>query len=200
MNFEISRITDMDLNRLLQRPRVSLKISEYVLSYIDEKILKSKKILQSDKHIYWFTLSFSFSIPRPNRILYKSPFATEKRLFVPHKGFRTMGNKKWAFLSVIADDINQDVLPYEYALVVFDMFADYLIYNYKKLNKSGFDLIRSSMNRACIQSFAYPAPFEEQQYALDESRYGLNPVGPPEKWEDSIIISPKEEYLKHYPL
>ena len=199
MNFESSRITDMDLNSLYQRPRVSHKISEYVLSYIDEKILKPKKILQSDKHIYWFTLSYSFSISRPNRILYNSPFATEKRLFVPHKGFRTMGNKKWTFLSVIADDINQDIVPYEYALVVFDMFADYLVYNYKKLIKPDFDLIRSGIDQDYIESFTFPAPFDEQQYTLDESRYGLHPIGPAGKWEDSIIISPREEYLKRYP-
>jgi hypothetical protein len=110
-----------------------------------------------------------------------------------------MGNKKWAFLSVIADDINQDIVPYEYALVVFDMFADYLVYNYKKLIKPDFDLIRSGIDQDYIESFTFPAPFDEQQYTLDESRYGLHSIGPAEKWEDSIIISPKEEYLKRYP-
>jgi hypothetical protein len=199
MNFEISRITDADLVSLLQRPRVSFKISEYVLSFLDETILKPNRILQSDKHIYWFTLSFSFSIPNPNRILYKSPFSSKTRLFVPHKGFRTVEGKKWAFLSVIADDINQDIKPYEYALVVFDMFADYLLYNYKKLNKPDLDNLRNGMDQRYIQSFRYPAAFGEQQYSLDESRYGLKPIGPGEKVEDSIIISPRDEYLKHYP-
>jgi hypothetical protein len=107
-------------------------------------------------------------------------------------------NKKWAFLSVIADDINQEIDPYAYALVVFDMFADYLLYNYKKLNKPTFDLIRNGMDQLIIRSFRYPAPFEEQQYSLDESRYGLKAIGPGESLEDSLIISPKEEYLKHY--
>ena len=102
-------------------------------------------------------------------------------------------------MSVIADDINQEIAPYEYALVVFDMFADYLVYNYKKLNKTNFDFIRNGMNKEYIHSFKFPAPFEEQQYSLDESRYGLNPIGPGESWENSLIISPKEEYLKHYP-
>jgi hypothetical protein len=100
---------------------------------------------------------------------------------------------------VIADDINQDIKPYEYALVVFDMLADYLVYNYKKLNKPAFDFVRNGMDQKFIQSFRYPAPFGEQQYSLDESRYGLKFIGSGEKVEDSIIISPREEYLKHYP-
>jgi hypothetical protein len=107
--------------------------------------------------------------------------------------------KKWAFLSVIADDINQDIEPYEYASVVFDMFADYLVYNYKKLDKPALASVRNGMDKRFIQSFRYPAPFGEQQYSLDESRYGLKPIGAGEKLEDSLIISPREEYLKHYP-
>ncbi|MFN8251916.1 MAG: hypothetical protein U0V75_08525 [Ferruginibacter sp.] len=198
MTFEVSRITNNDLDSLFKRPRVSHKISEYVLSYLDEKILKPNRILQSEKQIYWFTLSFSFSIPKPNRILYKSPFSTHTRIFIPHKGFRTFEGKKWAFLNVTADDIDQDIKPYDYALVVFDMFADYLIYNYKKLNKPALDLIRNEMNKLFIESILYPAPFEEQQYAMDEGKYGLKAIGPGERLEDSIIISPKEEYIKHY--
>ena len=199
MNFEISCITGSDLDSLLRRPRVSHQISAYVLSYIDEQLLKPSRILQSEKQVYWFTLSFSYPIPKHNRILYKSPFATEKRLFVPHKGFRTVEGKKWAFLSVIAEDINENMTPYAYAQLVFDMFADYLVYNYKRLRKPDFDLIRNGMCREYIESFPFPAPFTEQQYALDEARYGLNPIGPGQTWADSHIISPKEEYLKHYP-
>ena len=76
------------------------------------------------------------------------------------------------------------------------MFADYFIYNYKKLTKAVFDLERNSMDQLYIRSFPYPAPFDEQQYTLDDSMYGLNPV---RQGEESIMISPREEYLKHYP-
>lgn len=187
---------------LLQRPRVSHKISEYVFSFIDENILKPNRILQSDKRIYWFTLSFSFSIPKPNRILYTSPFSTKTRLYVPHKGFRTVEGKKWAFLSVTADDISQETSPYDYAMVVYDMVADYLLYNYKKLDKSSFEQTRLCMDRSYIDSFRFPAPFEEQKYSVDDGTYPVSPQTLSNGWislDKWVQISPKEEYLKHYP-
>jgi len=134
MAFIIDRIVGQA--DLLKRPRVSYKISEYIFEFINDQILKPANILQSDKYIYEWTLSFSFKIPVNHKILYKSPYSTGTRLYVPHKGFRTFEKiTKNAHLSVVADDINQDIMPEDYALVVYNMIADYLLYNYKKLKK-----------------------------------------------------------------
>jgi hypothetical protein len=180
MPFSINRIASSD--DFLKRPRVSYKISEYVWEVINEKILNPLNILQSDKYIYGFTLSFSFGIPVNHRVLYKSPYATDKRLHVPHKGFRTFEKTtKNAHLTVIADDVNQEIQPKEYAFLVFYMFADYLLYNYKKLNKELFDKTEEHIDISIVNSFSYPAPFDQQKYIADNS---------------SPLI--KDKYLNHY--
>jgi hypothetical protein len=199
MQYKISRIVGLENERLLRRPRVNFRISEYVFSYINEKLLSPNRIMQTDKYNYWFTLDFGYPIPRPNRILYRSPFSTESRLFISHPGFRTIDKlTKWAYLSVTADDIDEKIEPYEYSLVVFDMFADYLFRNYKKITIESLISIRCGMDRCYIESFQFPAPFEEQQYSIDEGLYGdpiVNGIIP----ENYKYKSARDEYLKHYP-
>lgn len=196
MPFSIDRI--VGLEDLLKRPRVSYKISEYVLTFIDKEILRPAKILQSDKYVYEFTLSFCFGIPEENRLLYKSPYATDKMLFVPHRGFTTFEKTtKKAHLTFIGDNIDQDIVPTEYAFIVYTMLADYLLYNYKKLKKEIFDSKRECLDLKKINSYQHPAPFDQQKYILDESGYVKD-------WDDYVNrrtdkwIYIKEEYLKHY--
>jgi hypothetical protein len=142
MSFSINRI--VGLEDLLKRPRVSYKISEYVLGFIDKELLKPANILQSDKYVYEFTLSFDFGIPRPNKILYKSPYATNKRLYIPQKGFTTFERTtKKVHLTFIGDDIEPDIIPTDYADIVYTMLADYLLYNYKKLKKESLTVKRN---------------------------------------------------------
>ena len=159
-------------------------------------------MLQSDKYIYKFTFSFSFSIPE-REFPYTSPFATNRRLYFSPRGFRTFEKiEKWATLVVIADDIDQTILPYEYATVVFKMFGDFLLTNYKKFDKNTLDKMLADMDNQYIDSFAFPASFEEQRYLLDDIEY---PIAPPEyghEWagvDKMVAINPKVEYLKHYP-
>ena len=196
MPFSINRIVGRE--DLLERPRVSYKISEYVFDFINEKILKPANILQSDNYIYEFTLSFDFGIPVNHKVIYKSPYATDKRLFVPQKGFRTFENvTKNAHLTVIADDINQDIKPTEYAFVVYEMLADYFLYNYKKLKKETFDKFKGQLDITKINSFPYPAPFDHQKYIMDGSTYVKEWNDYLNKKEDKWIVI-KDEYLKHY--
>ncbi|MBS1600710.1 MAG: hypothetical protein JST75_20980 [Bacteroidetes bacterium] len=196
MAFSVNRIVGIE--DLLKRPRVSYRISEYVLNFIDKEILKPAKILQSDKYVYEFTLSFSFGIPKPNKILYKSPYATDKRLFIPHKGFTTFEKTtKKIHLTFIGDDIGPGIAPTEYADIVYTMLTDYLLYNYKKLKKETFDNKKGLLDEKKINSFPHPAPFGQQKYILDESGYVKN-------WDDYVNnrkdkwIYIKDEYLKHY--
>lgn len=199
MQYTISRIVGLENEKLLRRPRVNFRISEYVFSYINKKLLVPNRIIQSDKYNYWFTLDFGYPIPRPNRILYRSPFSTETRLFVSHLGFRTVDKlTKWAYLSVTADDVDETIPPYEYSLVVFDMFADYLQRNYKKITIELLVSVRDEMDRQYIESFPFPARFEEQRYAMDEGMHG-DPIENGVMPEDYKYKSAREEYLKHYP-
>ena len=200
MAFKINRIIGLGpVDELLKRPRVSHKISEYVFEYINEHILKPSNILQSEKYIYEWTLSFGFGIPKKGFILYKSPYSTDKRVYIPHKGFRTFEKvTRNIHLSVFSDDINQDITPAKYAVIVYEMFADYLLYNYKKLKKETFDRAKDKFDISIINSFPFPAPFEEQKYIMDDNKYLLGWQQDYATKDDEIWIVPEVEYKKHY--
>lgn len=200
----IQRSFGINYKSLLTRPRVSHKVSEYVFEFINERILKPKKILQGDKYIYKLTLSFSFEIPKNRKFPfpYTSPFSTKTRLYFPQRGYRTFEKiEKWATFGVIADDIDETIAPYEYAQVVFIMFAEFLLYNYKKLDKSIFDDLISKLDKNYIESFDFPASFDDQQYSLDDIEYSVAPLEYGFQWADLdklVKINPRTEYLKHY--
>jgi hypothetical protein len=179
MAFVIHRIVGQ--NELLERPRVSHKISEYVFDFIDKNILSTNNIMQSNKFIYVLTLSFSFGIPTNHKIIYRSPYSTDKRLYVPMRGFRVFEKvTKNAHLTVVADDINQNIKPNDYAILVYRMFADYLLLNYKKLKKETFDNFEKQLDFSHIESFPFPAAYDDQKYM---------------EWDNDIS---KQKYLRHY--
>lgn len=202
MSFRIKRSFSPDYKSLLTRPRISHKVSEYVFDFINQNLLKPNNVLQSDKYIYDFTFSFSFSVPK-RKFPYTSPFATDTRLYFSPKGFRIFEKlEKWATLAVIADDIDQTIQPYEYATVIFKMFGDFLLTNYKKFDKATLEELLLNMDRQYIESFAFPASFEEQQYSLDDIEYPVMPLTKESEWisiSEWTTINPKVEYLKHYP-
>jgi len=202
MSFIIKRSFSPEYASLIKRPRVSHKVSEYVFDFINRNLLKPNRILQSDKYIYEFTFLFSFSIPK-RQFPYTSPFATDTRLYFSQRGFRTFEKvHKWVTVVVIADDIDQTIEPFEYANVVFKMFADFLLKQYKKFYKETFDELITRLDRNYIESFTFPASFEEQQYSLDDIEYPVAPLEEGHKWvglDKLVTINPRVEYLKHYP-
>jgi len=201
MSFIIQRSFSPDYKSLLTRPRVSHKVSEYVFDFINENLLKPSKVLQSDKYVYKLTFSFSFSIPK-RTFPYTSPFATDTRLYFSQRGFRTFEKvEKWATMMVIADDIDQTIQPFEYATVIFKMFGDFLLTNYKKFDKNTLDELLPKLDRQLIGSFTFPATFEEQQYSLDDIEYPIAPLEYGYEWagiDKMVTINPRIEYLKHY--
>lgn len=201
MSFIIQRSFSPNYKSLLTRPRVSHKVSEYVFDFINDHLLKPSKVLQSDKYVYRFTFSFSFSIPK-RKFPYTSPFATATRLYFSPRGFRTFEKiEKWATMVVIADDIDETITPYDYATVIFKMFGDFLLTNYKKFDKATLDALLPYLDRQHIESFMFPASFEEQQYALDHLEYPVAPLEYGYEWtglDKLVTINPKVEYLKHY--
>ncbi len=201
MSFIIQRSFSPSYKGLLTRPRVSHKVSEYVFDFINDNFLKPSKVLQSDKYIYKFTFSFSFSIPK-RKFPYKSPFATSARLYFSQRGFRTFEKvEKWATMMVIADDIDQTIQPFEYATVIFKMFGDFLLSNYKKFDKESLDALLPKLDRQYIESFTFPASFEDQQYILDHTEYPIAQLEYGYEWADLdklVTINPRIEYLKHY--
>jgi hypothetical protein len=202
MPFIIQRSFSPDYKSLLTRPRVSHKVSEYVFEFINENMLKSCNVLQSDKYVYKLTFSFSFSIPK-RTFPYTSPFATDTRLYFSQRGFRTFEKvEKWATMMVIADDIDQTIQPFDYATVIFKMFGDFLLSNYKKFDKATMDALLPKLDRQYIESFTFPASFEEQEYSLDHIEYPMAPLEFGYDWaglDKTVLTNSRVEYLKHYP-
>ena len=202
MSFIIQRSFSPNYKSLLTRPRVSHKVSEYVFDFINECLLKPSKVLQSDQYVYKLTFSFSFSIPK-RTFPYTSPFATDTRLYFSQKGFRTVDKiEKWATMMVIADDIDQRMESFEYATVIFKMFGDFLLTNYKIFDKNTLDELILKMDRQVIESFSFPATFEEQKYSMDDIEYPVAPLEYGSEWaglDKMVTINPRVEYLKHYP-
>ena len=61
---EINRVwlnVDTDTNKitLFGRPRVSIRVDEYIWSLIEEHIVKPHKLMRSEKHRYLLKISFS---------------------------------------------------------------------------------------------------------------------------------------------
>ncbi len=201
MSFIIQRSFNPDYKSLLTRPRVSHKVSEYVFDFINDNLLKPAKVLQSDMYVYKFTFSLSFSIPK-RKFPYTSPFSTSTRLYFSQQGFRTFEKvEKWATMMVIADDMDQTIQPFEYATVIFKMFGDFLLSNYKKFDKESLDALLPKLDRQYIENFTFPASFEEQQYSLDDIEYPIAPLEFGYEWaglDKLVTINPRIEYLKHY--
>jgi hypothetical protein len=82
------------------------------------------------------------------------------------------------------------------------MFADFLSSNYKKFDKEVFDKLILHLDKEYIESFTFPASFEDQQYSLDDIELPVIPLSEGYEWVDIgswTKINPKVEYLKHYP-
>ena len=104
-------------------------------------------------------------------------------------------------MMVIADDIDQTIQPFEYATVIFKMFSDFLLSNYKRFDKESLDALLPKLDRQYIESFTFPASFEDQQYILDHTEYPIAPLEYGYEWADLdklVTINPRIEYLKHY--
>lgn len=60
------------------------------------------------------------------------------------------------------------------------MFADYLLFNYKKLKKETFDNFEKQLDFSHIESFPFPADYDDQKYI---------------EWDNDIS---KQKYIRHY--
>jgi hypothetical protein len=211
---------------LLNRPRISIKVDEYIWSLIEQNIVIPKKIMQSDKYDYNLVVSFDeynaenhkFSRFSPyngslkeNAVLstYHNPNeyyshddfvggAEQTTWFNPGKFWINSGVKT-ASIGVSAANANQDIVPVDYANLLFDAFAATLLLNFKKLKKSEFDELKTHIDYDVVCSFPFPAPFIEQKYQSDE-RYIKSTRLLDDGSEDVLVDIPNIEayYKQHY--
>lgn len=194
----VIRVHGTEPGELFSRPRVSAKISEYIIEFINTNILVPLKIMQSDKFDYSLALSFYKFIPGKHKINSVCPYTTDQKKFVTPIGFSIVDKTtKWAYLKVSTTDLDETIKPKDYAILAYELVGSFLIKNFKKITKEVLDEYFEKLDYRLIESFPYPAPFEEQKYSLDESGYVKD-------WDDYVNkrtgkwVDFKDEYLKHY--
>jgi hypothetical protein len=154
---------------LLNRPRVSIKVDEYIWKMMEQNIIVPKKIMQSSLYDYVLAVSLNKYCPETCRFFPPSPYngslkekvtpstyrnpkklceredfiSGEERTtwFFPEKFWTNEGNKM-ALISAYAENVNQNITPLEYADLLFDAFSATLLHNFKKLKKSEFDELK----------------------------------------------------------
>ena len=75
---EINRVwlnVDTDTNKitLFSRPRVSIRVDEYIWRLIEEHIVKPQKLMRSEKHKYLLKIAFGRFDPVRHRYYQLSP-------------------------------------------------------------------------------------------------------------------------------
>lgn len=205
-----------EIASILGRPRTSMELDRYVWSYVDEKIVQPKRIMQSDKWVYKLVICFSkydaskhkffpdheynpnFGHNKPNQNNYVEfkPGDTD-RLFGPEKFWILEKNIKASHISICSPWADADITPGQYADLLFDGFGSFLVYNFKKVKKAELDEIKAGLSKDVINSFRFPAPFEKQEYMLDDGTIRFTAhIGTPEATMESYNV--KEYYEKHF--
>ena len=224
---EINRVwinVDTDTNKIILfgRPRVSIRVDEYIWSLIEEHIVKPHKLMRSEKHRYLLKISFHRFDPVRHRYYPLSPYngplregvkpdsangwypredfadAEERATwFSPDKIWTNCGNKVLD-VNIDAANVSASITTREYADLLFDGIGSALVFNFKRLKREEFDALKSEIDWSVVESFPFPAPFEDQQYMGDEGKIHVY------SWDgrqETTLVGPysvRELYLEHF--
>jgi len=170
MPYLIQRIVPQE--NLLIRPRVSHRVSELVFDHLNSRVLRPLGIMQSQQFSFTIVLSFNKGALSSLRTTYKSPYSKQGRHYLPQKGFRIFNRtQKVAHLTVYDEHLDERIAPPDYSEMVFEMLADFLLYNFKSINREILDNAWSEFNFLQLDELPFPAPFEEQKYVMDKGKY-----------------------------
>ena len=198
MEIEITRFWEHenDTEMLCKRPRVDYRISEYLFELINQNILAEKRLMQTG--VYNFTLFLKIFNPEEHKFFFDNPYDTKQTKYTPYRNRSIKSKDISMFCSSLL--FNAQMTPKEYVEIVYDMFALYFILRYKKLTKVLFDELKQKIDYDYVNSFEFPATFENQKYTLDDSTIGINPIYDKEQreWVSEREFCIKDEYLKHF--
>jgi len=171
--FNIDALVLLEKDKVCNRPRISFKVREYVWTYIYDNILKPKKVLIDEKYLYNLTLNLDKFNPEIHKFFTNSPYNSEENKYRPEPKFRIFEKtNKTAVIRVISVFSDKNISPTEYANLIYDGFGSFLINISKKITKEILDEHKPRMDYDYINSFKFPAPFEEQKYIGDNSEIG----------------------------
>ncbi len=207
---------------LFSRPRVSIHVDEYIWSFIEENIVKPHKLMRSEKYGYMLNIAFKQFNPEKARYFPPSEYNGPLREGVKvESSVRTyfredfVGGKvrttwyspdamwtncgyKVLDVDVVSDNVSENMTPREYAELLFDGIGSALVFNFKKLKREKFDVLKSRIDWGIVESFPFPAPFEEQQYVGDDGEIHVT------SWngrKETTLVGPysvRELYLEHF--
>ena len=196
MELNIYRHWDHENNAklLCKRPRMDHRISEYLFSFINEKILVQKKIMQTGSCN--FTLFMKLFDPKKHIRFFENPFDTENTKYAPY--FNQSITSKNIKIFCSSTLFTEKMTPREYVDIIYNMFGLYFILRYKKLSKILFDELKHNIDYDYLNSYAFPAVFEDQKYEFDNSVIGINPIYDKthKKWINETEFNIKSEYIK----
>lgn len=207
---------------LFSRPRVSIHVDEYIWSFIEENIVKPHKLMRSEKHGYLLDISFDQFDPAKHRYYPLSPYNGPLRegvemdsanrsyfredfvggkdrttWFSPNKIWTNYGDKVLN-VDIKAANVSESITPKEYADLLFDGIGAALVFNFKRLKREEFDGLKPKIDWSIVESFPFPAPFEEQRYIGDEGEIHVY------SWDgrkETTLVGPysvRELYLEHF--
>jgi hypothetical protein len=203
--FEITRlwgISDYDLKPnieiLYKRPRIDYRISEYIFDYINKKILEPNKIMQTGN--YKICFSFKFYNKEDHNYHEDTIFCTENTKYSFHLFISTENGIKYKVIMIFCNstELTEKTNPNEYANIVYDMMGAFLTSKYKKISKETIDKNRNGMDYNLIESFEFPAPFENQKYLVDNP--GIVKWGNVSNGKKIVLIEIdiRKKYIEYY--
>ena len=135
-----------------------------------------------------------------NRSYFREDFAGGKdrtTWFSPDKIWTNCGNKVLD-VNIDAANVSESITPREYAELLFDGIGAALVFNFKRLKREEFDELKPKIDWSIVESFPFPAAFEEQQYIGDEGKIHVY------SWDgrqETDLVGPysvRELYLEHF--
>ena len=178
---------DDSVKTLCQRPRIDYRIDEYLFDFINAHILTEKGLMQTGVHD--FTIFMTTDMLEHNAAGEShsgTPYDTKQVKYDPLDV-----KSKHISIFCCSSLFTAQMTPTEYVGIVYDMFALYFTLRCKELTKEIFDELKQKIDYDFINSFEFPAPFENQRYSSDEHSSILDD-------ETDEYFNPKEAYLKHF--
>ena len=168
---------------LFSRPRVSIHVDEYIWSFIEENIVKPHKLMRSEKHGYLLDISFDQFDPAKHRYYPLSPYNGPLREGVEmDSANRSYFREDFAGGKDRTTWFSPDKIWTNCGNKVLDVNIE----------------LKPKIDWSIVESFPFPAAFEEQQYIGDEGKIHVY------SWDgrqETDLVGPysvRELYLEHF--
>lgn len=164
------------------------------------------QLIDPAKHRYFPLSSYNgllregVEMDSANRSYFREDFAGGKdrtTWFSPNKIWTNCGDKVLN-VDIKAANVSENITPREYADLLFDGIGAALVFNFKRLKREEFDGLKPKIDWSIVESFPFPAPFEEQRYIGDEGEIHVY------SWDgrkETTLVGPysvRKLYLEHF--